>query len=60
MLIKKIVNLYADAAKILSILIIFSIKFESLRFKITIFAFEGQKLAQKTCCNYPDYDYNYD
>ena len=60
MLIKIIVSLCADAEKILSILIIFSSKFESLRFKITIFAFDGQKLAQKTCCNYPDYDYNYD
>ena len=45
MLIKIIVSLCADAEKILSILIIFTSKFESLRFKITIFAFDGQKLA---------------
>ena len=60
MMIKIIVNLCISAAKILSILIIFPCKFESLRFKFTIFAFCGRKLTQKTCCNYSDYDYNYD
>lgn len=60
MMIKIIARLCATAAKILSILIIFSGKFESFHFKFTIFAFTGQKLAQKTCCNYTNYDYNYD
>ena len=45
MLIKIIVSLCADAEKILSILIIFPSSFEGLRFKFTIFAFDGQKLA---------------
>lgn len=60
MIIKIIVSFYVPGVKILSILIIFLGIFESLHLKFAVFAFRGQKLAKKTCYNYPDYDYNYD